>query len=304
MITIYIKQWKREEIFNKYKLPNWIKNIAYNIIKKLNYIRIKEIGENKKLYLISNATKESTYKKIRKKLEKEKTKTQKMQIVLAKKIKPYKAYFQGYKIVDGKSTYIYSIENLLENILEEQPLALQDIYLLTNHYTAESTNLIKKIAPKVKTMNIITKEIEKYKALEEILQEQGIIMSISNNKKKSLKKAKIIINVDFSNEQLTQYSIFRNSIFINIAEEKTIQIQGFQGIMVQTIQLQLNEENIQWVQQNKLEDEFVQLEIYESLQECKTDKNQIKIENLYGNHGKIDKKELRNWQKILTNEKN
>ena len=195
MITIYIKEWKKEEIFTKYNLPNWIKNITYNIIKKINYIRKKEIGENKKLYLISNVEKETTYKKIIKKLEKEKTKTQKMQIVLAKKIKPYKAYFQGYKIVDGKLTYIYSIENLLENILEEQPLALQDIYLLANQYTAESTNLIKKIAPKVKTMNIITKEIEKYKALEEILQEQGIMMSVSNNKKKSLKKAKIITKI-------------------------------------------------------------------------------------------------------------
>ena len=53
MITIYIKEWKKEEIFTKYNLPNWIKNITYNIIKKINYIRKKEIGENKTLNVYS-----------------------------------------------------------------------------------------------------------------------------------------------------------------------------------------------------------------------------------------------------------
>ena len=91
---------------------------------------------------------------------------------------------------------------------------------------------------------------------------------------------------------------------INTTQEKIKSIKGFEGIMVQEFQMQLEEKTEQWIKQNALEKEFRQLEVYESLQEGKIDQGKIKITNLYGNHGKIDEKELRNWQKILTNEKN
>ncbi len=304
MITIYIKECEKEEIFLNSILPKWVKTLAWKIMKQLNFIQVKEIEENRKLYLVPNPKKEKVYKKIRKRLEKEKTKTQKIQIVLSKQLKQYESYFQGYKIIDGRTVYISALPNILEYILEEQPLALQDVYLLSNYYGEKSINFIKKIAPKVKTLNIITKEIEKYKILEELLQEQGIMLSVSNNKKKSLKKAKIIINFDFNSEQLTEYSIFRDGIFINVSQEKSIQLKGFHGIIIQNIEVELEEKQLQWIKQNGLDNAFMQIEIYESIQNKKASENSIKIKNVYGNHGIIVQKELQNWQKILTNEKN
>ena len=56
----------------------------------------------KKIYFIPNIEKESVYKKLYKKLEKEKTQTQKIQIILSKKLKQYKEYLKQYKIVDVK----------------------------------------------------------------------------------------------------------------------------------------------------------------------------------------------------------
>lgn len=296
MINIYIKELEKQEFLEFCKLSKWTRNFAWKIVKILNLILKKEIDENKKIYFIPNIEKESVYKKLQKKLEKEKTQTQKIQIILSKKLKQYKEYLKQYKIVDGKQSFIKAVEEILLKILEENPMQMQDIYILTNRYCEQSTFIIKKLSQKVKTMNIITKEIEKYKTLEEMLGEKGIAICIANNKKKSLKRAKIIINIDFSKEELSKYTIFRNALIINIAQNKLTNLKGFEGIIVQDIEVYLKENEV--LNKNKLFENFRQLEIYESISNSN---EKIKISKLYGNNGQISEKELRNWQKILTN---
>lgn len=296
MINIYIKELEKQEFLEFYKLPKWTRNFVWKIVRILNLILIKEIDENKKVYFIPNLEKEKTYKKLQKKLEKEKIKTQKIQIILSKKIKKYKEYLKQYKIVDGKQSFIKSIEEILLKVLEENPMQMQDIYILTNKYCEQNIFIIKKLSQKVKTMNIITKEIEKYKSLEEMFEEKGIAICIANNKKKSLKRAKIIINIDFSKEELNKYAIFRNALIINIAQDKLTNLKGFEGIIVQDIEIDLEDDEL--LKQNKLLENFRNLEIYESVANVK---EKIQISKLYGNNGQISEKELRNWQKILTN---
>lgn len=296
LVNIYIKELEKEEFFEFYKSHKWIKNITWKLIKSLNLILKKEIEDNKKIYLIPNINKEKIYIKIKKKLEKEKTQTQKIQIILSKNIKKYQEKLKEYKIVDGKQTFIKKVENILEKILQENAIQMQDVYILANKYSEQSMYLIRNLAPKVKTMNIITKEIEKYRTLEEIMQENGIAISISNNKKKSLKKAKIIINLDFEKEEIIKYTIFRNAILINLTQEKITNLKGFDGIIVQDIEVNLEE--AEWIKQNRMLEEFRQLEVYESIENLNTN---IQVIKLYGNNGPIDEKELRNWQKILTN---
>ena len=296
MINIYIKGLEKEEFFKFYKFPKWTRGFVWRIIKTLNLVLNKEIGENKKIYYVLNIENESTYKNINKKLEKEKTQTQKVQIILSNKIKKYKEHLKQYKILDGKQTFIKGIEEILEKILEENAIEMQDIYVLTNTYSQQSMNLINKLIHKVKTMNIITKEVQKYKTLEEIMQEKGIAVCVANNKKKSLKKAKIIINLDLPKEEITKYTIFRNSLIINLTQEKLTNLKGFEGIIIQDIELYFEEPEL--LKKYKLLEEFRQLELYESI-ENKNEK--IKVYKLYGNNGQINEKELRNWQKILTN---
>lgn len=296
MINIYIKELEKQEFLEFYKLPKWTRKFAWKIVKILNLILRKEINENKKIYFIPNIEKESVYKKLCQKLEKEKTQTQKIQIILSKKLKQYKEYLKQYKIVDGKQSFIKAVEEILLKVLEENPLQMQDIYILTNRYCEQSIFIIKKLSQKVKTMNIITKEIEKYKTLEEMLGEKGIAICIANNKKKSLKRAKIIINIDFSKEELSKYAIFRNALIINIAQDKLTNLKGFEGIIVQDIEVYFKENKV--LNQNGLFENFRQLEIYESISNSN---EKIQISKLYGNNGQISEKELRNWQKILTN---
>ena len=211
-------------------------------------------------------------------------------------MKKYEKYFTGCKILDGKPIFFSSIEPILKKILGENSLALQDIYILTDYYQEKNINLIRTLAPKVKTINIITKEIEKYKIIEEILQEQGNSVVVSNNRRKSLKKAKIIINLDFELEKLNKYIIFRNAVIINLTKEKLTKLKGFGGITIRDVQLKLKEEENEFIQQNRLES-FNQLEIYESLQNKLSLTNGIEIDKLCGNNGTIEDKELENLRK-------
>lgn len=296
MINIYIKELEKQEFLEFFKLPKWTRNFMWKLVQKLHLILKQEIDENKKIYFISNIEKERVYKKINKKLEKEKTQTQKIQIILSKKLKKYKEHFKEYKIVDGKQSFINAIEEILKNVLKENPIQMQDIYILTNKYSEQSIYIINKLVQKVKTMNIISKEVEKYKTLEEIMQEKGIAICVANNKKKSLKKAKIIINLDFTKEEINKFAIFRNAMLINLTQEKITNLKGFEGIIIQDIELKLEQEP--WINENKLLESFRQLEIYESISNTN---QKIKISKLCGNNGKIDEKELLNWRKILTN---
>jgi len=211
---------------------------------------------------------------------------------------------EGYKIIEGRRIFEEALEEILRQILQENLLVMQDIYVLANRYQEKNTKIIRRLASKVKSINIVTKEIEKYKILEEMIQEDGIAISVANNKRKSLKKAKVIINLDFSKEELTQYSIFRNAIIINSMQEKISNLKAFEGIIIQDIEVELGEERKNWLRKNRLENKFSSLELFESFVGLEKQEGKIQVTNLYGNNGEIDKKELRNWQKILTNEKN
>ena len=156
-------------------------------------------------------------------------------MVLSNKVKKYNEFFKKYNAIDGKNIFLNSIESILEKILGENKLALQDIYILTNYYQKNNINLIRNLSTKVKTVNVITSEIQKYKNLEEIMQENGIAICVANNKRKSLKNAKIIINLDFSEEELKEYIINRNACIINLTQEKCTNLKRFSGILIRDI---------------------------------------------------------------------
>ena len=196
-----------------------------------------------------------------------------------------------------------NVNKILEKILENIPIALQDVFILTNKYNESSIRLIKNIGQEFKSVNVISKEIERYNMLEDILENETIVFSIANNKKKSLKKAKIIVNIDFAKEQLQEYNIYRNAIIINLSKEKITNLKGFEGIIVQNVEIELEDTEKEIFKENNILDGFKKVELYESIS-INPIKEIGKIQEIYGNNGKIDKKELINVRKILTNIKN
>lgn len=302
---VYIKEIEeKEEIPLFSKVPKWGKEIVWKVIQKMNWISTKQIEENRKVYIIPKIEHKNMEKRIKKKLEKEKVKTSKVQIILSKKAKQYKEQLKGYQIVDGRNIFTGALETILEEILQGHLLAMQDIYILANRYQEKNTKIIRELAQKVKSINIITKEIAKYKVLEEIMAEEGMVMTVANNKRKSLKKAKIILNLDFTKEELNQYTIFRNAVIINDVKEKMTNLRGFEGIIIQNISMIVENEEKEWTKKHRLVECFDSLEVHESLMETGKQEKKIQIDKLFGNNGEISKKELRNWEKILTNEKN
>ena len=304
MITIYIKELKKDDKIDALeKVPKFLHKILINITKKTNNFYINTIDEDKKVYLILNTKKKNTYKNIIKKLKNEKTRTQKIQIVLEDKLKENVNYFNEFKILDGKEFMNNNVNKILEKILENIPIALQDVFILTNKYNESSIRLIKNIGQEFKSVNVISKEIERYNMLEDILENETIVFSIANNKKKSLKKAKIIVNIDFAKEQLQEYNIYRNAIIINLSKEKITNLKGFEGIIVQNVEIELEDTEKEIFKENNILDGFKKVELYESIS-INPIKEIGKIQEIYGNNGKIDKKELINVRKILTNIKN
>lgn len=305
MINIYIKELEEKDTIEMYtKFPKFIKKAIILFHAKLNKIIVKEIDENNKIYLIPNINKKMVYKKIRNKVEKEKTKTQKVQAILQGKLKKYKDELYNIKIIDGKDAMSEQIENILNYILGNNPIELQDIYILTNNYDESSVSIIKKLAVKAKTMNIITKSIEKYRTLEKILEEKGIVLNIANNKKKSLKKAKIIINLNLSKDEINTYQLFRNSIIINLSKEKLINLKGFEGTIIDNIDISLeNNDTNDILEKSNIINNFKKVEIYQTLTETEKRNVKIKVNKLYGNNGELNQKEVINMQKILTNSK-
>lgn len=300
MITIYIKKIEKEDKILS-KIPQKLQKAIINFIGKINKFFIKPINKDTKIYLLPDIHRTKVYKKIISRIQKEKQRKEKIQIVLENDIKQYKNEFKYLNILDGKQIIKENIDILLKYILEDIPMELQDIYILTNIYKETNIKMLRKIAPKFKSLNIITNEIKKYSVLEEIMQNEAII-NVANNKKKSLRRARIIINLDFSKEDLSNYNIFRNSIIINTTDEKINNLKGFEGIIIQDIELKLEEKQEKFIKNNNLYKNFKKIEIYESI--YNREKENEEIINLYGNNGVMSKKELRNEQKILTNLKN
>ena len=304
MITVYIKRLKKDDkIDDLKKVPKFLHKMLINITKRTNNFYTNTIDEDKKIYLIIDENNKNIYKNIIKKLKNEKTKTQKVQIVLEDDLKEYIDYFSEFKILNGKDFMNNNVKAILEKILENTPMALQDVFILTNKYNEQSIRMIKNIGQEFKSVNVISKEIEKYKTLEDILESEIIVFSIANNKKKSLKKAKIIINMDFSNEQLQEYNICRSAIIVNLSKEKIKNLKSFEGIIVQNVEIELEDSEKKFFKENNIIEKFKKVELYESISTKKI-QDVKRIKKIYGNNGEIDKKELINIRKILTNIKN
>lgn len=304
MITVYIKRLKKDDkIDDLKKVPKFLHKMLINITKRTNNFYTNTIDEDKKIYLIIDENNKNIYKNIIKKLKNEKTKTQKVQIVLEDDLKEYIDYFSEFKILNGKDFMNNNVKAILEKILENTPMALQDVFILTNKYNEQSIRMIKNIGQEFKSVNVISKEIEKYKTLEDILESEIIVFSIANNKKKSLKKAKIILNMDFSNEQLQEYNICRSAIIVNLSKEKIKDLKSFEGIIVQNVEIELEDSEKKFFKENNIIEKFKKVELYESISTKKI-QDVKRIKKIYGNNGEIDKKELINIRKILTNIKN
>ena len=178
--------------------------------------------------------------KLARKTKKILDKTKSKKIVLSKILKEneeYKniLYTYGFDIVDGKWLFEVISCEVLDYIVNLKNIKKEDteISILVNYITQNTLENIKKIARQYKRLNIVTNHIEKFKKIEkQILEKEGIMLVISNNRRKSLLKSKIILNIDFPTELINKYQIYEEAIIVNLKGNVKIEKKRFNGINI------------------------------------------------------------------------
>lgn len=218
------------------------KNDKPNIIEKiLNLIKVQN---NTIILPINEETKEKEIEKIAKKTIKVIGKiSNSKKIVLSKKMKKEEKYINylneyGIEIADGRWLFEILLTDIVNYIVEKQKIERVNISVLINDLTDKEFENIKLLAQKYTTINIVTNHIEKFRKLEQQLQEKGIIATITNNKKKSLMKSQIIINIDFPKELINKYRINESATIVNVKRPIKITQKRFNGVTVNDYEIE------------------------------------------------------------------
>lgn len=269
--------------------PSWLE-------RKINLIKIQE---NTIIVPINENTNKKQVEKIAKKTNKIISKmTSSKKIVLSKKIQQEEQYVNylnsyGLEISDGRWLFEILLINIVEYLIQKRKIEKASISILINDLTEIEFENIKLLANKYKTINIVTNHIEKFKKLEEQLREEGIIITITNNKKKSLMKSNIIVNVDFSKELLNKYKVNENANIINLKGKVKINQKSFNGLNINNYEIDFRDDkkSIQAYSNKYYLKDLYESELYKKQgldsinSKIKADK--VIVKNLILNHGEL-----------------
>lgn len=225
------------------------KNDKPNIIeRKFNIIKVQ--NNNIKLPIIEK-TKDSQKEKIAQKTVKiVNKKSNSKKVILSKEMLKEQIYINylntyGIQISDGRWLFEVLATDVIEYITNKKNLENEKIIIsiLINDLTDIEYENINILAKKYKTINIVTNHIEKFKRLEDkLLDEDGISITITNNKKKSLLKSQIILNVDFPNELINKFSINEEAIIINVHGKIKIDKKRFNGLNINNYEIDFRDD--------------------------------------------------------------
>ncbi len=228
---------------------------------------------------------------------------------------------EGKKILNGRKLMLEMNYEIFEYILNLQNTTMnrQDIFFLIKKDNSLDLQFLSRFIENCKTVNIVTNDIDRFKKIQERLYEkENILISVSNNKSKSLKKAKYIFNINMEQNDIEKFKKNRDAIIVNFKDNIKCENKSFDGINVNYIQIYFPDEYKEQFEQIDKLDEFDKARLYESilvrkieeeknrnlmlsksqLQKRKTmaidiiTKDGIKIIGLIGNNGKIEEKEI------------
>ena len=272
--------------------PTWIEKIIPIIKVENNTIKLpykENINQNKI---------EKLAQKTKKVLEKNSTSKK---VVVSKEIQKENLYINylntyGLKIQDGRWLFEILITDIIEYIINKKKLETSKlkISMLINDITDFEIENIKLLAKKYKNLNIVTNHIEKIKKIEEeLLEKEGIMITVTNNRKKSLVKSDIIYNVDFPEEILNKYVITDNAIIINLRGKMKIKKKRFNGIIINNYEINLRDDkkdekiiSKKYYFRDIYQAELYQKQGFNNLKE-KVKKDNVRVSKLFLSNGEI-----------------
>lgn len=258
-------------------------------------LKFKIKNDNFKIY--TNLEKKKNIRKVVKKLIKCDVKN----VVLSRKLCENKEFINSLnsnniKIFNGRWLEKYISFELLDYIIRQNSIKKEEIEIAitTNEITDISIEIIKELAKQYKRLTVVTNHIEKLKNIEkEIYEKNGILIVVSNNQKKSLARAKIILNIDFNKDVLNKYKLNENAIIINLEGNMKIFSKRFNGININDYEIEVGREETIWrenMQKFKTKD-LLEANLYmkDTFQHIrnKIAKNKVSIKEVFGINGKI-----------------
>lgn len=262
-------------------------------IKKLKYVfgNIKMIESDDKIEYICY-TVHNKEEKILRKIENIVRKNANSNIILSRRIKEIACNKENTKIYqnvnriiknskESKNIYRNFAREVIKSIIErkKQIPEEQSLSILIDTKDYNNTQLISELMTQYKMINIVTSNRKQFAGLEEETEKNFEPISVLNNKRKSLKNAKYILNVDFSGEKIAEYCINRTAIIFNIADTKIEKLMYFDGNIINNVKLINNGEF-------ELQDEYnIQKE---KLAEAVREKIENNEYELIGNRGNVE----------------
>ncbi|MBQ2917355.1 MAG: hypothetical protein IJE59_04225 [Clostridia bacterium] len=123
--------------------------------------------------------------------------------------------------------------------------------------------------------------------------EFGIMLNVSNNKKRSLAKADIIINIDFPAELINKYRIFDKAIIANVNDKIDLQSKRFNGININYYKVKIPDKyKLEGFQNEMIYESLIYGKKYEKIKD-RFAKDKIKIKKLIGKNGPIMESEIK-----------
>lgn len=172
-------------------------------------------------------------------------------VILSKKLKKDTEfvnlfYSNNFNIINGKNLFKKLAVQIIGNVCLKNNLKSQEkqIGITINSIDTFGMNYVKILSKKFKTLNVVTNNIRYFKTLKEKLwDEDGIIITLTNNKKKALSKVDIILNVDFPEEVINKYLVFDEAILINLEEDVKIKKKRFSGKIINDYKIKPKEDS-------------------------------------------------------------
>lgn len=209
--------------------------------------------------------------------------------------------YKNKEITFEKNCEKILMKNIVKQILrhvydcQNKDMRLENLYVAVKD--DKNKDIIIDLASEFKSINIVTDTIKKLRRLGLKLERQEEInFSISNNHKKSLRRASVIVNFDYDSDFFSEFNISRDAIIINLNENRLELSKGFDGIVIENVRINYENSDVEILNLKN----FFKTDLYESyicnfnywkIQENYILNNCI-ITDLIGKNGCIEKFEL------------
>lgn len=143
-------------------------------------------------------------------------------------------YEQNIKIIDGKWLFKNLAKETLDYIVYMKKSKLEDeeITILVNYLDKTIVHFIKELAAKVKCLNIITENERQFNNTKNYLNnEYGIILNFYSDNSNVISRSSIILNFDYSEDELKNLNIKNNSILVNF-NKVLLDKKCFDGLLI------------------------------------------------------------------------